>query len=106
MIFAGPDTVRLLGAWAPNGAAAEPYEHPRPVRTDRGQLPGGLAARQDRVCTHLRTALDFWRRQGDMPNQRDLRDALRINSQTACDLVRALRAMPGADREPETMTSG
>jgi hypothetical protein len=94
LILADTATAReLLAVWPPNGAAAL---HPRAGKADRVQPPDSLAARQDRVCTHLRGAVDFWRRQGGMPSQRELRDALKINSQLACDLARMLRAMPGA----------
>lgn len=109
LIFADPLVARqLLGAWPLNGTAdetlrpaAEPSRHPRPARTGRGQLADGLADRQDRACTHLRAALDYWRRTGDIPTPGVLRDALKIRSQLACDLVRMLRAMPGADPEPD-----
>jgi hypothetical protein len=104
LILADTATAReLLGAWPSSGAAVQ---HPRAAKADRSQPPGGLAARQDRVCTHLRAALDYWRRQGDVPSPGELREALKINSQTACDLARMLRAMPGAYREPETTASG
>jgi hypothetical protein len=104
LILADTVTARELLAVLPLNGAAAP--HLRPEKADRGPAPGGLAARQNRVCTHLRAALDYWRRHGGMPNTWDLRDALEINSQTACDLVRILRAMPGLDREPEAMIGG
>jgi hypothetical protein len=93
----------LLAAWPLQVTAVQ---RSRPGKAARGQPPGDLAARQDRACTHLRGALDYWRRHDGMPNQRELRDALKINSQTACDLARMLRAMPGAGRAAETVTSG
>jgi hypothetical protein len=83
----------LLAAWPPDGTVVQ---HPRAGKAERGQPLGEFAARQDRVCTNLRAALDYWRRHDGVPGPRELRDGLRINAQLGCDLARMLRAMPGA----------